>query len=123
MTWQVFGLIVLSVSISALAQIVLKLGVSTPLDPLVRNAGRLTQAWAVISNGYVLLGFLLYGLGALVWLAVLSRVDVSQAYPFVGLGFILTLVLGALVLGEAVGPTRWAGALLVMAGIACLARS
>ena len=40
-------------------------------------------------------GLALYGLGAMVWLYVLARLPLSAAYPFVGLGFILTMVLGS----------------------------
>jgi len=54
---------------------------------------------------------------------VLARAPLSLAYPFVGLGFIFTMLAGALVLGEQVTPVRIAGTLLIAAGCVLVARS
>jgi hypothetical protein len=49
---------------------------------------RLLQAiWVAASNIQVIAGLGLYTLGAILWLLVLARVDVSLAYPFVGLAY------------------------------------
>ena len=77
---------------------------------------------AMAQQPMVLLGFLLYGLGAIVWLSVLARWDVSKAYPMVGLGFALTVLVGA-ALGEAVSPLRWGGAALICCGVLLVSRS
>jgi drug/metabolite transporter (DMT)-like permease len=71
----------------------------------------------------VVFGLALYFLGALVWLLVLARVDVTMAYPFVGLGFILTMILGAWFLSEPVSAIRIVGTLLVVAGVALISQS
>ena len=55
-------------------------------------------------------------------LLVLRRLDVTFVYPFVGLGFILTMFLGAWLLSEPVTGTRIVGTLLVVAGVALIAR-
>jgi drug/metabolite transporter (DMT)-like permease len=72
---------------------------------------------------YVALGFSCYAIGALMWLFVLSKIDVSMAYPFVGLGFVLTMLLGAVLLGEQVGVWRIVGTGLVIGGILLVMRS
>ena len=54
---------------------------------------------------------------------VLAKVDVSLAYPFVGVGFIVTMVLGWLLLQEPVGLTRITGTLLVAIGAYLVAQS
>jgi multidrug transporter EmrE-like cation transporter len=66
---------------------------------------------------------LIYFLSAGVWLFVLARVDVSLAYPFVGLGFILTMLLGWGMRGEILSVHRVAGTALIVAGVVLLARS
>jgi multidrug transporter EmrE-like cation transporter len=66
---------------------------------------------------------LIYFLSAGVWLFVLARVDVSLAYPFVGLGFILTMLLGWLIRGEILSVNRVAGTALIVMGVVLLARS
>jgi multidrug transporter EmrE-like cation transporter len=82
----------------------------------------LTGGWleivvAVASNLYVWLGLIFYALGAVLWLGVLAKIDVSIAYPFVGLGFILTALFGVFLLGEAFSVIRFVGTCLVVLGI------
>ncbi len=117
------ALILFSVSCSAIAQIFLKLGMSQPavLKELA-TGDHLMLAASIIGNGWVLGGLALYFFGAAVWLFVLARVDVSFAYPFVGLGFIVTLLLGRIVMGDVVTLTRVIGTVLVSTGVLLIAR-
>jgi multidrug transporter EmrE-like cation transporter len=123
MSFSVLGLILLSVSLSAIAQISLKHGMSAAATHEAVAAGGLRAVMIVLTNAFVILGLVLYGLGMVFWLGVLSRIDVSQAYPFVGLGFILTMALGVLLLGESFSIQRAVGTLLVLAGVFLVARS
>ena len=68
------------------------------------------------------MGLTLYFLSAVVWLLVLSRVEVSFAYPFVGIGFILTMLLGWLAMGDTMSLARVAGTLLIAGGVVLIAR-
>ena len=78
---------------------------------------------AALTNWVVLGGFVLYGLSAVLWLFVLARVELSYAYPFVSLGFVLMSVAGAFLLGETLGPLRVAGTALICLGVIAVARS
>ncbi len=111
MKFQLLTVILISVTMSALAQLCLKLGVGRATQPETLGTG--SQLSAMLMSPYVLLGLALYGIGAVVWLFVLSRAPLSLAYPFVGIGFILTTAIGALVLGEQVSIGRLAGTLLI----------
>lgn len=113
----VFILILISVSISAIAQITLKHGMSSPSVQQGLTGNWLTILLAVGSNLYVWLGLIFYALGAVLWLGVLAKVEVSLAYPFVGLGFILTSLLGVFVLGESFSIIRFIGTCQVVLGI------
>ncbi len=115
-------LILISVSLSAIAQVTMKHGVSQP-DIQKNLAEPMTALGYLATNGYVLAGLALYVTSVAFWLFVLARLDVSVVYPFVGIGFILTMVLAAFALGEPVGPLRVAGTLLVVAGVALVAQS
>jgi multidrug transporter EmrE-like cation transporter len=122
MTPSTFGLILLSVSISALAQLCLKLGMSSSaVQKAIATSGS-AAAYAAATSPAVLGGLALYGLGAVVWLSVLSRIAVSTAYPFVSIGFLFTAALGIFVLGEPLTRPMVIGTLLIMAGIVVLAR-
>jgi len=110
-------LAVLSVMISVAAQFSLKAGM-TSVKAAVEPAGLVT----IFTNSFVLLGFLLYGLGAVVWLGVLSKWEVSKAYPLVGLGFAMTAIVGML-LGEQVSVLRLGGVALICSGVVLVART
>jgi multidrug transporter EmrE-like cation transporter len=62
-------------------------------------------------------GLLLFGISAVFWLVVLSRVPLSVAYPFVGLSYILIVAFSRLVLHESIPLLRWVGVIVVAAGI------
>ena len=124
MPLPVLGLILFSISLSAIAQILFKFGMSSAaVKQALASGSPIQAALAVFLSAGVLGGLALYGIGTVLWLGVLSRTEVSQAYPFVGLGFVLTALIGYLLFGDALGPLRIAGIVLVIAGIALISRS
>lgn len=123
MTIQLAVVILFSVSLSAFAQITLKYGMSSPHMLATLQSGTTSKIIiAVLTTPHVVGGLAMYALGAVAWLFVLAKLDVTTAYPFVGLGFILTMLLGALILGEQLTPYKVAGTFLVVAGIILVAR-
>lgn len=115
-------LIFSSVLISALAQIALKQGMSSSTVAAALGQGSTSAITAIATNPYVISGLSLYAVGAMLWLFVLSRVDVSVAYPFVAFGFIVTMALAIILLGEPLQPLRVVGTLLVVAGAVLITR-
>ncbi len=88
-----------------------------------QTAYLLDTAWRVLTTPMVLIGLASYGLGAVAWLVVLSRLDLSFAYPFLALNFVLITLASRFVLGEAVPPLRWIGVLIICCGVMVVARS
>jgi multidrug transporter EmrE-like cation transporter len=116
--------ILVSVALSALGQVCLKAGMIEPgVQAALAGSSVLQVARTVATSVPVVGGLTLYGLGALFWLFVLAKVELSQAYPFVGLSFVVTTALGALLFHEAMTVGRAAGALLVVAGVVLVSRS
>jgi multidrug transporter EmrE-like cation transporter len=68
-------------------------------------------------------GLFLFGISALFWLVVLSRVPLSVAYPFVGISYILIVAFARFSLHEQVPPLRWVGVAVVALGIAIVGLS
>ena len=68
-------------------------------------------------------GLVLFGLSAVVWLFALSRVELSFAYPFAALGYVIIVLASLTVLHESVPPLRWAGVAFIIAGIILVART
>ncbi len=77
---------------------------------------------SLLTQPLIIGGFTLYGLGALIWLSVLSNWEVSKAYPLVGLGFVLTAIVG-FAIGESLSVQRLVGILLICTGVWVVARS
>jgi multidrug transporter EmrE-like cation transporter len=59
----------------------------------------------------------LYGGATFLWIWILSRVPLSQAYPWVALGTAIVPFLGWCIFGERLAPVFWVGVVLIMAGI------
>ncbi|KKB02757.1 4-amino-4-deoxy-L-arabinose-phosphoundecaprenol flippase subunit ArnE [Pantoea anthophila] len=64
---------------------------------------------------------LLLGVAMLLWLIVLQRVPVSQAYPMLSLNFIFVALAGRLLWRERLTPRQITGTLLVVTGVALMA--
>ena len=64
-----------------------------------------------------------YVISVFVWIVGLSRVPVSQAYPVLSVGYIITALLACMILGESITVERWAGIGLIIAGVLLVSRS
>ena len=62
-------------------------------------------------------------MSVIVWLLVLSRVEVSYAYPLLSVGYIVTAFAGYTFFGEAMGAVRWAGVVVICLGVLLITRS
>lgn len=118
-----FGLILLTVTASACAQLALKLGMNSPAVAAAIRAGGANLFLAVAASPLVWAGLTIYGVSIAVWLWILSKVDLSLAYPFVGVSFIVVMLFGVFLLQETVTPLRMIGTFLIAAGCILVARS
>jgi multidrug transporter EmrE-like cation transporter len=124
MTAPLLFLILLSVSLSGFAQVSFKLGVSSAAARAAMADGSVTSTLLAFGQSpAVIIGLGMYGIGTLIWLNVLSRMDLSLAYPFVGLSFLITALLGYCFFHEPFHVGRIAGTALVVAGVILVARS
>jgi multidrug transporter EmrE-like cation transporter len=115
------GLLVLSVLLSTAAQLMLKVGMSKDGMLAATAGGPLAMGLAAATSPWILGGMFSYVSSAFVWLKVLSKVDVSQAYPCVALGFVLTALGGMFLLGEPLHPARAVGLLIILLGVGIVA--
>lgn len=115
-------LILVSTLFGVAGQTALKLGVSKP-GVAEAATGIVSVVGLIFKSPLVMLGLAFYALGALAWIAVLSRLDLSVAYPFLALNFIFVTLASRFILGETVPPLRWLGILVIITGILLVARS
>ena len=116
-------LILATVLASAIAQLALKLGMSNPAIAAAARDGGTALILAVAGSPLVWTGLAIYGAGVAAWLYVLSKVDLSLAYPFVGVSFIVVMLFGIFLLQETVSPLRMIGTVMIALGCVLVARS
>jgi len=66
---------------------------------------------------YIFLGFGLYAVSAILWLQVLSKLDISVAFPMVSVTYIGTLFIGRFLFNEPVNFCRVVGVVLICSGV------
>ena len=69
---------------------------------------------------FLLAGFGLYGCGALLMMAAMRFGELSVLHPMLSAGYALSILLGALVLGEEVGVNKLLGIAVITIGLVCL---
>lgn len=116
-------LILTGVLLNAAAQLLLKEG--------MRRIGHFEFVWEnavpigmqVATNFFVLAGLTAYVVSVVVWLLVLSRVEVSFAYPLLSIGYIVNAVAGYYLFQENLSLTRITGILIIVAGVYLVTKS
>lgn len=77
----------------------------------------------LLLNPWVLSGLAATFLSGVAWMMTMTKFDISYAYPFIGLNFVLVPAAGVLLFGEGMSATKLAGTALVVLGIVVIARS
>lgn len=125
-TVTVFLMILIAVGMEVVGQLLYKSGINrmhgfqgSPFDvlPLVKFA------MDALGNWRVLAGIAVYCAQAGVWWAVLSRADLSYAFPLTSMSYVLLLVASRAFLGEHISLTRWMGVTAVVFGVYLITRS
>lgn len=76
----------------------------------------------VISNPFLLVGLFFYVISFLLWLFVLSKLKLSQAYPITSINFVLVLIASYYFFGEKLSLFQYSGILLIIIGVFALSR-
>jgi multidrug transporter EmrE-like cation transporter len=115
--------ILIAVSFGAAGQILLKKGMAS-MGPLTLGANQLLDIiWQIGTNPYVITGLFIYVAGTFFWLIALSRVDLSYAYPFASLGYVIMLIASWQLFNENVTFVRLLGTLVVGLGVLLISQS
>lgn len=114
-------MILLSVLLNCAAQLFMRKGMllvgEVGVGNLVSNLG------AMICNLWLWSAMACYGISILLWMAVLSKVEVSFAYPFLSIGYVVAAIIGWHFFGESLSLTRIAGILVICVGVYLISRS
>ena len=114
--------IITSMVLGVIGQVCIKKGLNT-LGYIDFSSGLISSYSKVFLSHYVMGGISLYGLGVFFWLYALSKVELSIAYPFFSLSYVLVMLLSWGFLGESISPLRWVGVATICLGVFLISRS
>ena len=77
----------------------------------------------IFSTPFVILGLVSYVSSVAMYMVVLSRIDVSYAYPLMmGLGYVLIVLFSWQIIAEPFSTFKWIGIALILVGVSLLGR-
>jgi drug/metabolite transporter (DMT)-like permease len=82
------------------------------------TSGKLHFLLKLVLNPWVISVFAGAAIAAVAWMAALTRFELSRAYPFVSLSFVLVLLASAVLFGEGLSVPKVIGVLLIFVGLA-----
>lgn len=115
-------LILVSVLLGSVGQVLVKYGITgVELDLSIRHL--IPSIISIIKNIPVMCGIVSYGVSFLLWIKVLSKVELSYAYPMVSMGYVLVMIFSYFIFKENISLTRIIGVIFIMIGVVLVARS
>lgn len=112
-------LILSVVSLNTVGQILIKKA-SGRID---FNAGILNILFQSMTSPFIISGVSCYVLGLATWVFVLSKNELSFAYPLMSLTYIFVTIAGIYVFQEQVTLLRWVGIAFILLGVFIISRS
>ena len=116
-------LLLLGVTLNAVAQLLLKAGTNAVGRFEFSAANAVPVGVRLATEPHILGGIACYVVSVVVWILALSRVEVSIAYPMLSIGYVLNALAAWYWLGEAVTPARLVGIGIIVVGVYVVARS
>ena len=112
-----------SILLTVGGHLLLKMGMDKvgPVESLSDAIHKILQAFLNL-NLFIIGGIAVFGFTTLVWLVILSRVDLSIAYPMIGLGYVLSMPVARIFLKEPVTHFRVIGAIIICIGLFLVAK-
>ncbi len=112
-----------AILLSTTGELLFKVGMNSIGSFAFDAAGLRAVLPRVVRSPFIWLGFCGFGLGAVFWLAVLSRTPLSLAYPILALSYFVVVVEARLLLRERVTWQRLAGVAVIVVGVALVGLS
>lgn len=113
--------IFLTVALSAYGQVILKWRLNT-IGPIPEGYDKWWFLFKAVFDPYIFSSFLAAFLASLTWMAALAKFELSFAYPFMSLSFLLVLILSYFFLNEMITLQKAVGFALIIVGLIIASR-
>ncbi len=111
--------ILLSILFGVSGQLLLKTGMLR----VGQDRGTLISEYIrALAQPAIWLGLICFGVSMLIWLYVLARMEMSVAFPFLGLNYVLIMIGSRILFGETIGLSKIGGTACIVLGILLIAR-
>lgn len=115
----IFGTILFTVY----GQLILKWRISLYGQLPVETAEKLYFLAKLVFDPFLISGFASTLVAAVFWIAAMTKFDISYAYPFMSLAFVLVLILSAWFFKEPITLNKMLGMAFIVIGIIITSRS
>ena len=118
-----FAYIALTILFTVYGQLVLKWRMDMNIDMPEKFSSKLWMLIGLIFDPWIFSGFFAAFLASLAWMMAMTKFELSYAYPFMSLNFVLVLILGVIYLGEEISLSKVVGLGLIVIGTYISSRS
>jgi multidrug transporter EmrE-like cation transporter len=119
---EAIALVLISVLLGVSGQLSLKQGMKNIGNFELRNFAS-AKVFKLVTEKFVGIGIVLYVIATLLWLVILSKAELSFAYPMLAIGYILIAIFSKIFFNENVTFVRFLGILLISTGVFLLLKS
>jgi len=112
-----------SVAVSSFAHVFLKKGMIQFNLIDIQTLAFIDKFSLLAFNPWIISGISFHVLALGIWLFALGRVEVSFAYPFLAVGYILVSILSYFWLGESFNAVKLIGIFVIIIGVLILSRA
>lgn len=114
--------IILTILLTAYGQLVLKWRMNLLGELPVEFSDKFIFLIKALFDPYIFSSFFAAFVASLTWMAALSKFDLSFAYPFMSMAFVVVLVASYYLLHEPVSSSKIIGMILIIVGLAIASR-
>lgn len=118
-----FLYILVTISATVAGQLLLKRGMSQVGEVPAEPVRALVFLLGAFLNGRVFAALVLAFVASLGWMAAVSKLPLSYAYPFMAATFPIVLIFSRIMFTEQISPLRWVGVLVIWLGLFLVSRS
>ena len=114
--------ILATIAFTVYGQLIFKWRIAQFKAPPEALVEKLRFLLGIIFDPAIFSGFLSAFLASLAWMAAMTKFELSHAYPFTSLNFVIVLLLSGLILGEPITQSKMTGVILIVLGTMVIAR-
>lgn len=116
-------ILLVSVLLTVIGQIFWKIGANQVGQITISISNFIPSTIKLFTNIWVIFGCAVFIVSSILWVAALTKLDLSFAFPFLSLGYVLIFLVSYLIFHEQISTLRLAGMILICIGVIFVAKS